>query len=99
VSNETNGNGRLDRIEEDIAAIASNVRELTALSLRNEFNLAQHRKATDEREIKHETETAEIRALQASTQKHLDYLTQLAGIFADRTVELEDKAKRVKEAL
>ncbi len=84
MSDETNGNGR-QQIEEDFAEIRKNLRELTALALRNEFNLAQQRTANDERLRAQE-------ALSASTSKHLDYLTQLAGVFADRTIELEDKA-------
>ena len=98
MSDQANGYCR-NQAEEDLAEIRKNLRELTALSLHNEFNSAAYRQANDERWQKSEEHFATMEALQRSTQKHLDYLTQLASIFADRTVKLEAKAQRVRDAL
>ena len=85
MSDETNGNGRLDRIE---AALE----KLTEAHLKHEFAAAKRHK-------QFQKDLKAMREVQAGTQKRLDYLTQLASIFADCTVELEEKAQRVKDAL
>ena len=84
MSDETNGTGR-EQVEEDLAEIRKNLRELTALSLRSEFNSVAYRKANDE--------------WKEQMQAHIGHLTQLVSIFGDKTYEFDEKIKQVKETL
>ena len=84
MSDQTNGNGRLDRIEEALSKLAE-------LSLRNEFNIASYRKASNDR-------MEQIEASQQRTQAMLEHLTKIVGGIGDNTNALEKFRARVAEA-
>lgn len=89
MSGETNGNGRLDRIEQTLEKLAE-------AQLKHEF-------AATKRDLKQEKELADYRRQSeerfARIETVLAHLTQLVGIFGDKTYEFDEKVKLVKDAL
>ena len=89
MSDDTNGNRRLDRIEQTIEKLAE-------AQLKHEF-------AATKRDLKQEKELAEYHKQSeerfARIEAVLTHLTQLVGIFGDKTYEFDEKMKRIKDTL
>lgn len=92
---------RLETVEEKQQYLDDKMQELVHWQMRSAARADEYRqevaKEMRQRSAKHDQEIAEIRAIQAQTERHLQHLTQVVRFLGDKTIEFDGKFRRAGE--